>query len=324
MISAVSSGGTLQFSERQLWFEFHRRKVPQVNMRVTMFVLAGVCVPTAIVLAAVGSPAFAALATLGAIGCGVRGALTSASPQRLVRISFEAFHDLYVATWVHTHGKIAGMLDEPKPRTGATSPASADLLNYSFDRAIVTDDQELARVLVANNFHFENNCAILSYDGYPAHNRTTIMTMLRKNPTLNVFTVHAASIKGCMLPHMMRTSDWFADCPDMRIIDLGLRPKHAIKGKMFSSVPERTGVPPTLAALEPDEVKWLETGYKCEIFNMRSARLLKSIYKGMNAARLRDSAGSSDDGVVYVGSNSGGDYWGDTSSSDLGAPDSFG
>ena len=30
-------------------------------------------------------------------------------------------------------------------------------------------------MLVANNFHFENNCAILSLDGYPSGNAATVL-----------------------------------------------------------------------------------------------------------------------------------------------------
>ncbi|WP_198007661.1 hypothetical protein [Dactylococcopsis salina] len=36
-----------------------------------------------------------------------------------------------------------------------------------FDRAVICDRSEIARFLIANDFNFENNCAVLSVAGYP-------------------------------------------------------------------------------------------------------------------------------------------------------------
>ena len=45
----------------------------------------------------------------------------------------------------------------------------SDIADYSFDRAVICDRARTADLLIANNFHFENNCAVLSVDGYPPH-----------------------------------------------------------------------------------------------------------------------------------------------------------
>ena len=44
---------------------------------------------------------------------------------------------------------------------------NSQLNNYSFDRLVVCQKDEIAHFLIANNFHLENNCAILSITGYP-------------------------------------------------------------------------------------------------------------------------------------------------------------
>ncbi|NET29771.1 hypothetical protein [Okeania sp. SIO1I7] len=44
---------------------------------------------------------------------------------------------------------------------------NSEVTAYSFDRLIVCETAEIAQFLIANNFHFEHNCAVLSIDGYP-------------------------------------------------------------------------------------------------------------------------------------------------------------
>ena len=65
------------------------------------------------------------------------------------------------------HGIPEGYID-PEDRSVKPSPELvADIADYSFDRAIICDRHETVDVLLYNNFHFENNCAVLAHDGYP-------------------------------------------------------------------------------------------------------------------------------------------------------------
>ena len=51
----------------------------------------------------------------------------------------------------------------PLPREESTPIAiNPDVSAYSFDRLVVCDSAIIAQFLIANNFHFENNCAVLS------------------------------------------------------------------------------------------------------------------------------------------------------------------
>ncbi|MBN8489160.1 MAG: hypothetical protein J0M20_15725, partial [Burkholderiales bacterium] len=56
----------------------------------------------------------------------------------------------------------------------------------------------------------ENNCAVLSIDGYPQDIFSTVMEMLKRNPELKVYAIHNADAKGHGLlinaarPHCLR------------------------------------------------------------------------------------------------------------------------
>ncbi|NEQ71794.1 MAG: hypothetical protein F6K23_01065 [Okeania sp. SIO2C9] len=74
--------------------------------------------------------------------------------------------------------------------------SEVEVIAYSFDRVIVCDTAEIAQFLIANNFHFENNCAVLSIDGYPENIFSTVMQMLKQNPDLKVYAFHSATPRG--------------------------------------------------------------------------------------------------------------------------------
>ena len=170
-------------------------------------------------------------------------------------------------------------------------------------------------MLVANNFHFENNCAILSADGYPQGRSETVLAMLRRNPQLQVFTVHDASIPGCALPLTLRQERWFPD-PGVSVLDLGLRPRHALALNLFTLGAGATVVPPALRdLLAAREVAWLEAGNLAEVAALRPARLMRAIYQGFAAQRTGDGGGSGDGA---------GGIWFYSSGADVYAADTFG
>ena len=106
-----------------------------------------------------------------------------------------------------------------------TNSNIALLKAYSFDRLVVCDSANIAQLLIANNFHFENNCAILSITGYPQSIFNTTMEMLRRNPDLKVYAIHDCSPKGVSLINHLRTSErWFLNS-NVTIIDIGILPR---------------------------------------------------------------------------------------------------
>ena len=96
-------------------------------------------------------------------------------------------------------------------RPHARSTRTADIGDYSFDRAVICDRPETVDLLLANNFHFENNCAVLAVDGYPrARVRDRARDAAASNPRLEVFALHDATRRGCELAHRLATDErWF-------------------------------------------------------------------------------------------------------------------
>ena len=135
---------------------------------------------------AVAAHAFWPLAIItvpGVIGGAVlRARARRAGPPPLhPRISAGDFRQRYLNPWGKVHGRIEKLLPPAVSQPAPAAPPS-DAAAFSFDRALVTGHASIAAMLVANNFHFENNCAILSTDGYPQHVAATLMTMLAAQP----------------------------------------------------------------------------------------------------------------------------------------------
>ena len=188
--------------------------------------------------------------------------------------------------------------------------AEPDLTSYSFDRALVTDHADTAAMLVANNFHFENNCAVLSVDGYPEGVADTVLTMLQRNPELKVYALHDASAEGCSLPLSLREERWFPD-PAINVIDLGLRPRHAKTMRLFTLIGASQTVPDSLReVLAPEEVIWLEAGHVAEVSVLRPARLIRGIYQGFSRESDLDSEAARDLEREDAYASSGWSYYG--------------
>ena len=67
---------------------------------------------------------------------------------------------------------------------------------------MVCDSDSIAQMLIANNFHFENNCAVLSIAGYPQSIFSTVLDMLRRNQSLKVYALYDATPAGVSLSEL--------------------------------------------------------------------------------------------------------------------------
>ena len=196
---------------------------------------------------------------------------------KLVRnsaLEFAAYWD----KWVKVHGQPDGVIVRRKD-TPATTPVESDIGDYSFDRAVICDRARTVDVLLANNFHFENNCAVLSIDGYPKGPFETVRQMLKRNPKIKVYALHDATVAGCRLAsRLARDPEWFGG--SVPIIDVGLRPNHAkpFAGTLlrapFDAVQDNDGITPV-------ERTWL-TKYQLELAAIRPEQVLKRLFRAMN------------------------------------------
>ena len=324
-IKDVSADGTLAFTPRQLWYEINRRLLARKTMSCGKST-AGVIIFAVLLPQVRHLPAITL--TMLLLPCVLMAAAAQKKPRptgpRYPKMTFDAFEG-YLHKWTVTHGAITKMLPVPARRDGAKSfgqQAAPDVTAYSFDRALVTEHADIAAMLVANNFHFENNCAILSLDGYPFQAADTIKEMLGRNPNLKVFALHDATIPGTQMSAALRSPSWFPD-KAIRMIDLGLRPLHVIKGGLIglANPPVKFPVGTTSTSLTPEEITWLEQGNTAELHALRPNKLMRAVYQGFARAGQTDDTTVGDDGVIIYGGPS---IWIYDGGMDVYAADSFG
>ncbi len=215
--------------------------------------------------------------------------------------------DEWLQRWQTVNGTVEKLL--PAPRQNAL-PASIDpeVSAYSFDRAIICDNDEIAQFLIANNVHFENNCAILSISGYPQSIFDTVIEMLRRNADLKVYALHDANPAGVSLVHQLRTSpNWFAD-QAVTIFDLGISPRQILEtGDMFVQQSQTMAqsarqLPNAVRqGLTAQELAWLDAGIFVELESFTPQRLLRVVNYGL--AQSGDPQGN--EGLILVDDNVG-------------------
>ena len=219
----------------------------------------------------------------------------------------QAHSDNWLQRWPTANGPLEKLL--PAPRQNAL-PASIDpeVSAYSFDRAIICDSDEIAQFLIANNVHFENNCAILSISGYPQSIFDTVIEMLRRNADLKVYALHDANPAGVSLVHQLRTSpNWFAN-QQVTILDLGISPRQILETRdMFvqqsQTMAQRARQLPDVVrqGLTAQELAWLNAGYFVELESFTPQKLLRVVNYGL--AQSGDPQGNQ--GLILVDDNVG-------------------
>ncbi|WP_442941027.1 hypothetical protein [Nostoc sp.] len=202
--------------------------------------------------------------------------------------------------WQQINGSILKILPSPK-QENTLATINPDVTAYSFDRLVVCDTASIAQLLIANNFHFENNCAILSITGYPQSIFDTTMQMLRRNPELKVYAIHDCNPRGIGLVHNLRTNaNWFLNS-EIAIIDIGLTPRQIIatkRGMFIQSSPESAQAAKQLPeeirqSLSAEELAWLESGKFVELESFTPQRIIKVLQKGIAGSQNLESDDSS-------------------------------
>jgi hypothetical protein len=312
-IERVSSGGAVRFSENHLYYELARSANRKTSIVGSVIVTGAITFGPGIwasfflhsFLPLVGAAALFAVP--------LRGWMSSkrgASPA----LSFATFARL-LQKWLGAHGTppklMASTVCEP-PRADAARMLPKELSTYSFDRAVVCDRQETVDLLLANNFHFENNCAVLSAGGYPHAIFAQVLQMLRRNPKIEVYALHDASIEGVGLARMLASSpEWFKGIG--RVTDVGLSVEHA-QAMRGLWLPADLSVRGSMDRVGPEELKWLSE-YQLELASVRPEQVIKRLFRAMTQpATAYEYQGD----TYYVNNSSG-----DASTSD-GGGDSFG
>lgn len=190
--------------------------------------------------------------------------------------------DAMFSRWVNAHGSPKGLIVR---RERSEKPAlESDIEHYSFDRAVICDRESTVDILIANNFHFENNCAVLSIDGYPQGPFETVRAMLKRNPRLQVFALHDATPAGCaMAAKLASDPQWFKD--HVAVIDVGLRPNLS---RPFRGLFLRSHTPVAAAVgISQKDAQWLSQ-FALELAVIRPEQILRRLFKAINRANKPD------------------------------------
>jgi hypothetical protein len=319
-IERVSSGGRVRFTAEHLHYEIRRR----YRRTLRGHVLGGIAAfffPTLLfsfVAGFIGPLAVVLVITLGTLGL-MQWLMYSKGVQERRRFPREKF-DLLLRRYTDAHGVPKTMIERKEPVRRRVAPAaqSEEMLAYSFDRAVICDRAETVDFLIANQFHFENNCAVLGIHGYPEHAFETVRAMLRNNPRLAVIALHDATVEGCKLAHRLRNdSAWFKG--GVPVVDIGLRPAHrdAFRGQEDSNDP-RLRVEPG-AGISQVEAAWLAHS-SLALAVVLPEQIIKRLFR---AITLVEDKQDDDSGSGGGSSSSDGDMSTEADASD-GGGDSFG
>lgn len=201
--------------------------------------------------------------------------------------------------WMRINGSIDKLL--PIPQTLSASTIPPDVTAYSFDRVVVCDSDAMANMLIANNFHFENNCAILAISGYPQNIFEITMQMLRRNSELRVYALHNCDPVGVSLVHQLRSPNWFPD-HNITIIDVGLLPRQitAKPGIFIQTLPDaQTAQLPieVRQGLSAAELEWLDAGNFVELESFTPQKIIQILQRSINTNR---EINIEDEGIIFV------------------------
>ncbi|VTS04346.1 toprim domain-containing protein [Tuwongella immobilis] len=275
-IRTVSSDGSIAFLEDHLYYDVCRRKARKATSIVVLIILGAIIAGITAFATAKGHPHLIVIAVIPlailAIG------LLSRVRARYLSLTPTAF-ELLLQRWCDTHGRPERLIRSPM--LAETAPQlETDIADYSFDRAVICDRPDTVDFLIANQFHFENNCAVLTVDGYPSGPFKLIRGMLQQNPELQVVTLHDCTPEGCALAHRIATDpEWFGG-RKLRILDLGLRPDQAMafSGSFSAAIPAEEMQPP---AIRPHEAKWLND-FSLGLAVIRPEAMLKRVFQAIN------------------------------------------
>jgi hypothetical protein len=188
------------------------------------------------------------------------------------------------------------LLVAPKPAhaqlaAGAKGPRKEfDLESYGFDRVIVVQGDDLAEMLIANQFHFQHNAAIVSLDGYPTQVAGLVDRYLQSGAQAasgaTIVLLHDASLDG-----YGRATHWVASrrLHPSRIIRAGLTPRQA--GKLTPVMPIVGAQVP--AGLRPADAAWLAKN-AVSAAALRPAQLMTLLFNAIQ--RKPQAALAVDDG----------------------------
>ena len=191
--------------------------------------------------------------------------------------------------WHKTYNVVPhGLITSEHPtNTAAYIPPSAQLT-----AVLACPERDILLCLRANGVSQQYGLGLLPTEGPFTQDEETLLTTLRSRPDIPLFLLHDASLAGVLLSQTIGMSLGLR--AEHRIVDLGLRPDHALKynlmrlgekpsSELLSILTRRmnttTGANVSLSVAE---FEWLKKGYYSPILAVNPARLLRVVYNAMN------------------------------------------
>jgi hypothetical protein len=317
-IDHVSANGAVRFLPEHVWYEVGRlaavravRRVRSIHIGLFVAVAFVLTIVLCIGLGPVGGFLAAITAGLGWVITYLLARRAGLYTPQGLGLNLPEAQRLW-SRWREVHKEIPGLLVQKggKKRTQAADIDPEELKSYSFDRAVICDDPRMVDLLVANRFHFENNCAILSEGGAPAAVFDTVREMIRNNPNIRVFVLHHCTPSGCGLAARLRADPaWFKGIG--AVFDVGLLPDQVHElGGAWEPATDRD-LPD---GLTPADERWLRR-WQLSLFAIRPEQLLRRLYRAIVEAErpeaersaLTQRSGDSSGGDVVILPGFGGD-----------------
>ncbi|NEQ65835.1 MAG: hypothetical protein F6K21_10105 [Symploca sp. SIO2D2] len=304
LLNDISANNTLYFTQKQLFYLLEKRLAKKERKTDAVGIIGCGLILVVIgffaIVTAIGWP-FIVIGLLVVFFGWLKSQSKAKYPRTLV--INQSMTEAWLERWEQANHTPEKFLQQPRQQSIPVN-IEPDIAIYSFDRLVVCDRAEIAQMLIANNFHFDNNCAVLSITGYPQSIFEPTMQMLRNNPNLQVYGLHDCSPDGMKLLHQLQTdANWFAQS-NMVIADVGLLPRQfmATKRNMPIQITETSAAAAKALPTEirqnllPQELAWLESGNFVELESFTPLRLMQSLNSSI-AKSNRNIIESSDQGL---------------------------
>ena len=191
--------------------------------------------------------------------------------------------DEWLERWQTANGTLEKLLLHPD-KNALPATIASEIITC----AIICQSDEIAQFLIANNVNSDNDCTILSINGYPQNIFDTAMEILRRNADVKIYALHDASPVGVDLVNQLRTNpNWFAN-QDIKIFDLGIFPHQVLENRDMSvqnskTMAEAARQLPYKVRLDLtlEEMAWLDAGNFVELESLEPPRLLRIVNSGL-------------------------------------------
>jgi hypothetical protein len=282
----------LHYTERQLYYEVCRilQPVPGLGNQHAKWAIAVGLIPSLLTWAVLRRLRWAGLlagATLGTVAAlyGMRRVPYTLS----LPVMYTRFAEALDNHCTH-YGSPVGLLTVKRPPPLPPETREPDLLDYGVSRLLVCQNSAVVEMLLANDFHIELACPVLTVmEATPLPE--PLLTMLSRTPDAHVYFLHDAGAGGVSIIPSLRQQMNLP--PAISLTAMGLRPTHAKRLHLFAyqkplaqNTPASTKRPASAKRhwpyyLSKRERVWLEAGRQAEVEAVPPVRLLRVLRRMM-------------------------------------------